>query len=43
MKKNILVENMKRFATKNLAEQEEPYQTLGQKGERYIISNPTKN
>ena len=32
-KKNILAENMKRFATKNLAEQEEPYQTLGQKGE----------
>lgn len=31
--KNILAENMKRFATKNLAEQEEPYQTLGQKGE----------
>lgn len=30
--KNILAENMKRFATKNLAEQEE-YQTLGQKGE----------
>ena len=33
MKRNILAENMKRFATKNLAEQEEPYQTLGQKGE----------
>ena len=32
-KKNILAENMRRFATKNLAEQEEPYQTLGQKGE----------
>ncbi len=30
--KNILAENMKRFATKNLKEQEE-YQTLGQKGE----------
>ena len=33
MKKNMLAENMKRFKTKNLAEQEEPYQTLGQKGE----------
>jgi hypothetical protein len=33
MKKNILLENMKRFATKNLKEQDEPYQTLGQKGE----------
>ena len=35
-KKNILAENMKRFATKNLSEQEseqEKYQTLGQKGE----------
>ena len=32
MKRNILLENMKRFATKNLAEQEE-YQSLGQKGE----------
>jgi len=32
MKKNILSENMKRFATKNLAEQEK-YQSLGQKGE----------
>ena len=32
-KKNILAENMRRFATKNLAEQETPYQSLGQKGE----------
>jgi hypothetical protein len=31
MKKNILAENMKRFGTKNLTEQE--YQSLGQKGE----------
>lgn len=30
--KHILAENMKRFGTKNLAEQEE-YQSLGQKGE----------
>jgi len=37
MKKNILAENMKRFATKNLAEQEEPYQTLGQKGEMPML------
>ena len=32
MKKNVLSENMKRFGTKNLAEQEK-YQTLGQQGE----------
>ena len=31
-KKNILAENMKRFGTKNLSEQEE-YQSLGQQGE----------
>jgi len=37
MKKNILAENMKRFKTKNLTEQEEPYQTLGQKGEMPLL------
>ena len=37
MKKNILAENMKRFGTKNLSEQEEPNQTLGQKGEMPML------
>ena len=34
--KNILAENMKRFGTKNLSEQEE-YQSLGQQGETPML------
>ena len=34
--KNILAENMKRFGTKNLAEQD-GYQTMGQKGEMPML------